>query len=102
MSGHDRDLVFAALGDGSRRRLLDRLRCNNGQTLTALSDGLGITRQAVAKHLKLLEQAGLVTTRHQGRVKLHFLNPVPIDAVAIRWLKEFADLPLETLVTRQK
>jgi DNA-binding transcriptional ArsR family regulator len=102
MSGHDRDLVFAALGDGSRRRLLDRLRRNNGQTLSALSEGLGITRQAVAKHLKLLEEAGLVTTRHRGRVKLHFLNPVPIDAVAIRWLKEFADLPLETLVPQEK
>lgn len=98
MSGHDRDLVFAALGDGHRRLLLDRLRRCNGQTLTSLADGLGITRQAVTKHLKQLEQAGLVTTRRRGREKLHFLNPVPIDAVAMRWLRQFAELPLEVLV----
>lgn len=102
MSGHDRDLVFAALGDGYRRLLLDRLRRRNGQTLSGLAEGLDITRQAVTKHLKTLEQAGLVTTRHRGREKLHFLNPVPIDAVALRWLQQFGNLPLEAFVPREE
>jgi DNA-binding transcriptional ArsR family regulator len=97
MSGNDRDLVFAALGDTCRRLLLDRLRQRNGQTITALAEGLAITRQAVTKHLAVLEGAGLVVTRKRGREKLHFLNPVPIHAVAMRWLKEFDALRLDAL-----
>lgn len=97
MSGSERDLVFAALGDGYRRVLLDRLRERNGQTLAALTAGQGISRQAVTKHLRVLEQAGLVTSRRKGREKLHFLNPVPISAVAMRWLGEFDRLRLDVL-----
>jgi DNA-binding transcriptional ArsR family regulator len=97
MSGSDRDLVFGALGDACRRLLLDRLRERNGQTLAALAAGQGISRQAVTKHLRVLEQAGLVTSRRKGREKLHFLNPVPISAVAMRWLGEFDQVRLEML-----
>jgi len=97
MSGLDRELVFSALGDSSRRRLLDRLRVENGLTLSELCDGLEITRQAVTKHLKVLEAANLVVARRRGREKLHFLNPVPINAVAMRWLREFDALPLDVL-----
>ncbi len=97
MSGHDRDLVFSALGDNCRRQLLDRLRQCNGQSLNALASGQAISRQAVTKHLRLLEEAGLVVTRRRGREKLHFLNPVAIDAVALRWLREFGDVTLESL-----
>ena len=97
MSGLDRELVFGALGDGYRRGLLDRLRRRNGQTLTSLAAGQGITRQAVTKHLRVLEEAGLVVTRRRGREKLHFLNPVPISAVAMRWLEEFDALRLDAL-----
>jgi DNA-binding transcriptional ArsR family regulator len=97
MSGLDRELVFGALGDSCRRALLDRLRRRNGQTLSALSVGQGISRQAVTKHLKVLEDAGLVVTRRRGREKLHYLNPVPISAVAMRWLEEFDGVRLDTL-----
>ena len=99
MSGIDRELVFSALGDGCRRQLLDRLRLENGQTLSELCEGLGITRQAVTKHLKVLEAANLVMTRRRGRQKLHFLNPVPINAVAMRWLKQFDAVALDILAT---
>ncbi|MDR3476071.1 MAG: metalloregulator ArsR/SmtB family transcription factor [Devosia sp.] len=101
MTGIDRDLVFAALADSSRRALLDRLRCANGQTLAALCAGLPVTRQAVSKHLKVLEQAGLVMSSRRGREKLHFLNPVPIHAVAMRWLQPFDALTLEALAGQQ-
>ena len=97
MSGIDRDLVFGALADGHRRLLLERLRTENGQTLTELGEGLPMTRQAVTKHLQVLEAANLVVTRRQGREKLHYLNPVPIHAVAMRWLEPFDRLPLDTL-----
>jgi len=69
--------------------LLDRLRAENGQTLGALCDNLAMSRQAVSKHLKLLEAANLVVTRWQGREKLHFLNPVPIHEIASRWIAPF-------------
>ena len=98
MSRVVRELVFVALADESRRSLLDRLRRENGQTLTALCAGQEISRQAVTKHLKLLEEANLVLTRRRGREKLHFLNPVPIHAVAMRWLKQFDALPLDALL----
>ena len=83
------DAVFRALADASRRRLLDRLHRENGQTLGELCQGLDMTRQAVAKHLAILEQANLVATRRQGREKLHFINPVPINDIAERWIGKF-------------
>jgi DNA-binding transcriptional ArsR family regulator len=97
MSGQDRELVFGALGDSCRRGLLDRLRRRNGQTLSSLAAKQGISRQAVTKHLRVLEEAGLVVTRRRGREKLHFLNPVPINAVAMRWLEEFDAVRLDAL-----
>ena len=87
----DMDAVFRALADPTRRRILDALFAHDGQTageLAALAPEM--TRFGVAKHLGLLEQAGLVTTRRQGRAKLHFLNPVPIGLVADRWISKYA------------
>ena len=97
MSLSERDAVFTALADEYRRVLLERLRRNNGQTLTRLCEGLPITRQAVTKHLLALEEASLIVTKRRGREKLHFLNPVPIHAVAMRWLKQFDAVRLEVL-----
>ena len=85
----DDDAVFRALADKSRRLLLDRLRRRNGQTLSELTDGLKMTRQAVTKHLAILEEANLVASLRQGREKLHFINPVPINEIAERWLGKF-------------
>jgi DNA-binding transcriptional ArsR family regulator len=81
--------VFKALADASRRSLLDRLHDRNGQTLNELCDGLAMTRQAVTKHLAVLEDANLVTTFKHGREKLHYLNPVPIHQIGERWIKKF-------------
>jgi DNA-binding transcriptional ArsR family regulator len=100
MSVSERDAVFAALADENRRLLLERLRRTNGQTLTKLCEGLPITRQAVTKHLVALEEAGLVLSRRQGRQKLHYLNPVPIHAVAMRWLRQFDSVKLEVLAAQ--
>ncbi len=83
------DAVFRALADASRRQLLDRLYTRNGQTLGQLCLGLDMSRQAVMKHLSILEAANLVATQRQGREKLHFLNPVPINAIAERWIGKF-------------
>ena len=83
------DEVFKALADPSRRSLLDRLHARNGQTLGELCDGLAMTRQAVTKHLGILEAASLVTTIRHGREKLHYLNPVPIHQIGERWIKKF-------------
>ncbi len=83
------DAVFRALADASRRQLLDRLHRKNGQTLGELCGGLDMTRQAVAKHLAILEEANLVSWQRHGREKLHFINPVPINAIAERWLRKF-------------
>ena len=88
----DDDRVFKALADPSRRKLLDRLRKRNGQTLNALCEGMGMSRQAVTKHLALLEEANLVAVQRDGREKRHFLNPVPINEIAERWIGKF-DLP---------
>jgi DNA-binding transcriptional ArsR family regulator len=85
----DEDAVFRALADRSRRQLLDRLHRANGQTLGELCQGLDMTRQAVAKHLAILEEANLVSARRQGREKLHFINPVPINEIAERWISKF-------------
>lgn len=83
------DKIFRALAHPGRRRLLDRLRGDNGQTLSELSRDLGMTRQAVTKHLLLLEAANLVVTIRRGREKLHYLNPVPIAEIADRWIREY-------------
>ncbi|MCP1854846.1 MULTISPECIES: ArsR/SmtB family transcription factor [unclassified Bradyrhizobium] len=83
------DEVFKALADASRRTLLDRLHDQNGQTLGELCDGLDMTRQAVTKHLVILEEANLVTTIKHGREKLHYLNPVPIHQIGERWIRKF-------------
>lgn len=83
------DEVFKALADVSRRSLLDRLHARNGQTLFELCDGLAMTRQAVTKHLAILEAANLVTSIKHGREKLHYLNPVPIHEIGERWIKKF-------------
>ena len=83
------DEVFRALADASRRSLLDRLHAKNGLTLNELCDGLAMTRQAVTKHLGILEEANLVTTLRHGREKLHYLNPVPIHQIGERWIKKF-------------
>ncbi len=84
-----RDGVFRALADASRRTLLDRLHQNNGQTLSELSTGLDMSRQAVTKHLRVLEDAALVVTIWRGREKLHYLNPMPIHEIADRWIGKF-------------
>ena len=91
------DLVFKALADPSRRDLLDRLRANNGQTLGQLCERLDMTRQAVSKHLGLLEEANLVATVKRGREKLHYLNPVPIHEIAERWIGKFERHRLQAL-----
>ena len=83
------DEVFKALADASRRSLLDRLHARSGQTLNELCEGLAMTRQAVTKHLAILEEANLVTIYRQGREKLHYLNPVPIHQIGERWIKKF-------------
>ncbi len=83
------DAVFRALADKSRRHLLDRLQARGGQTLGELCEGLAMSRQAVTKHLAILEGANLVAIRRQGREKLHFLNPVPIQEIADRWIHKF-------------
>lgn len=91
------DPVFRALADATRRRLLDRLHADNGQTLGALCAHLTMTRQAVSKHLVLLEEANLVVTIRRGREKLHYLNPAPIDAIAHRWIGKFERRRLQAL-----
>ena len=91
------DAVFSALADPTRRRLLDRLHAANGQTLSELCDGVQMTRQAVTKHLAVLEAANLVVTRRQGREKLHHLNPVPIQEIAERWIAKFQQRHLAAL-----
>ena len=83
------DEVFKALADASRRSLLDRLHVRNGQTLNDLCGGLAITRQAVTKHLAILEAANLLTTFKHGREKLNYLNPVPIHQIGERWIRKF-------------
>src|ERR1700736_6401550 len=85
------DEVFKALADPTRRGLLDELFKRDGQTLSALERRLPMTRFGVMKHLRVLEQAGLVTTRRRGREKLHFLNPVPIRLVHDRWVSKYAE-----------
>ncbi|WP_342703613.1 helix-turn-helix domain-containing protein [Burkholderia arboris] len=91
------DLVFRALADATRRQLLDLLHAKSGQTLSELCDGLAMSRQAVSKHLALLEAANLVATTWRGREKLHYLNPVPIHDIAERWIGKFERQRLQAL-----
>ena len=91
------DAVFAALADPTRRRLLDRLREASGQPLSELCEGLQMSRQAVTKHLAILEAANLVAARRQGREKLHYLNPVPIQEISERWIAKFQERQLAAL-----
>ncbi|WP_244242456.1 ArsR/SmtB family transcription factor [Nocardioides seonyuensis] len=85
------DEVFKALADQTRRDLLDALFAQDGQTLTALEERVPMTRFGVMKHLKVLEEAGLVVTRKRGREKLHFLNPVPIRLIHDRWVSKYSE-----------
>jgi DNA-binding transcriptional ArsR family regulator len=94
----DVDKVFKALADSSRRKLLDQLFLNDGQTLSELCETLTMSRQAVTKHLTLLEQANLVVTQWQGREKRHYLNPVPIRLIHDRWIHKFKEHHVTALV----
>lgn len=91
------DPVFKALGDPSRRFLLDRLFDRDGQTLSDLEAGLAMTRFGVMKHLRVLEDAGLVITRRSGREKLHFLNAVPIRLIHDRWIDKYTERQVSAL-----
>ena len=91
------DKLFKALADPTRRRLLDLLHHDNGQTLTALCEGMAMTRQAVTQHLQILEGANLVTIVWQGREKLHYLNPVPLFEIYKRWIEKFERSRLSAL-----
>ena len=93
----DDDAVFRALADRTRRHLLDQLFQRDGRTLTELEQDLEMTRFGVMKHLKVLEEAGLVTTRKSGREKLHFLNPIPIRLVHDRWIDKFTEQRVSAL-----
>ncbi len=96
-AGMSMDAVFKALADPLRRQLLDDLHERNGRTLGDLCEGRGMTRQAVSKHLAILEAANLVATEKRGREKLHHLNPVPIHEIADRWIGKFDRVRLEAL-----
>jgi len=85
----DADRVFKALGDPTRRKLLDLLCERNGQTLGQLCEGLTMTRQSATQHLEILEAANLISTARRGREKLHFLNPVPLHDIYERWVRKF-------------
>ena len=98
MSVDDDDRVFKALADPTRRHLLDLLFARDGRTLTELESELEMTRFGVAKHLKVLEAAGLVVTRRSGRKKLHFLNPVPIRLVHDRWIDKYTEHRVSALL----
>ena len=91
------DAAFKALADPTRRSLLDALFERDGQTLGALEQGVPMTRYGVMKHLRVLEEAGLVTTRRRGREKLHFLNPVPIRLIYDRWVSKYTEPLAATL-----
>jgi DNA-binding transcriptional ArsR family regulator len=93
----DTDVLFRALADPSRRKLLDVLHAHDGRTLNELCEHLDMTRQGVTQHLKLLESANLVATVRRGREKLHFLNPVPLQAIYERWIAKFDKPRLKAL-----
>ncbi len=91
------DKVFKALADPNRRQLLDQLYLHNGQTLSSLCEHLDMTRQAVSKHLAVLEAANLVVTVRRGREKLHYLNPIPIHEIHERWINKYERYRLQAL-----
>ena len=94
---NDDDRVFKALADATRRFLLDLLYERDGRTLTQLESGLEMTRFGVMKHLRVLEDSGLVVTRREGREKLHFLNPVPIRLIHDRWIDKYTERQVSAL-----
>jgi DNA-binding transcriptional ArsR family regulator len=94
---YDTDSLFKALADPSRRKLLDLLQAHDGRTLNDLCEHLDMTRQGVTQHLGLLEAANLVATVRRGREKLHFLNPVPLQAIYERWIAKFEKPRLKAL-----
>jgi DNA-binding transcriptional ArsR family regulator len=96
------DLVFKALADPSRRELLDRLHARNGQTLGELCEEMEMSRQAVSKHLDILQTANLVATVKRGREKEHYLNPVPINEIAERWIGKYERGRLKVLSELKK
>jgi DNA-binding transcriptional ArsR family regulator len=97
MIEQDDDLLFRALADRSRRKLLDLLQADDGRTLTELCDHMDMTRQGVTQHLALLAAANLVATVRRGREKLHFLNPVPLQEIYERWIAKFEKPRLKAL-----
>ena len=94
---YDTDLLFKALADPSRRKLLDLLHAHDGRTLSDLCEHVDMTRQAVTQHLDTLEAANLVATVRRGREKLHFINPVPLQAIYERWIAKFEKPRLKAL-----
>jgi len=98
MASQDMDAAFKALSDPTRRSLLDELFARDGQTLTELEERLPMTRFGVMKHLKVLEEAGLVTTQRRGREKFHYLNSVPIQLIHDRWVSKYAE-PLAATIS---
>ncbi|MFB7718916.1 ArsR/SmtB family transcription factor [Nocardia sp. NPDC056100] len=98
----DEDAVFKALADPTRRHLLDALFARDGQTLTELETGVEMTRFGISKHLRLLEDAGLVTVARSGRKKLHYLNPVPIRLIHDRWIDKFTEQQITALADLKK
>jgi DNA-binding transcriptional ArsR family regulator len=100
--GHDTDLLFKALADRSRRKLLDVLHAHDGRTLNQLCEHLDMTRQGVTQHLDLLEKANVVATVRRGREKLHFLNSVPLQEIYERWIAKFEKPRLKALSELKK
>ena len=98
----DDDLLFKALADPSRRKLLDQLHAHDGQTLNELCEQLDMTRQGVTQHLNVLEAANLIATMRSGREKLHFLNPVPLQEIYERWIAKFEKTRLKALSTLKR
>jgi DNA-binding transcriptional ArsR family regulator len=99
---HDTEVLFKALADSSRRKLLDLLHVHDGRTLSELCEHLDMTRQGVTQHLDLLEAANLVATMRRGREKLHFLNPVPLQQIYERWIAKFEKPRLKALSNLKK
>lgn len=99
---YDTDVLFKALADPSRRKLLDLLHAHDGRTLNELCEHLDMTRQGVTQHLSLLEEANLVVAVRQGREKLHFLNPVPLQEIYERWIAKFEKPRLKALSDLKK
>ena len=98
----DTDLLFKALADPSRRKLLDLLHTHDGRTLNDLCEHLDMTRQGVTQHLGVLEAANLVVTMWRGREKLHFLNPVPLQQIYERWIAKFEKPRLKALINLKR